>query len=171
MDATLTSARGAMADLDAGLLSTFDEQFAAARPRLVSISEGLVGSAAEDVVQEAYIRGRSRFHQLRNRDAFVAWITRITINLCFNHQRRGRWLQSRFSDEDPIDTSSSRDVGLRELIEELPTRERTLIVLHYGHGYTIAEIADVLGIPSGTARSILHRARIKLATQLRAGRT
>ena len=59
------------------------------------------------------------------------------------------------------------DVGLRELVEQLPPRERTLVVLHYGYGYTLGEIADLLGLSHGNARSVLFRARAKLGEQLR----
>jgi RNA polymerase sigma-70 factor (ECF subfamily) len=60
-----------------------------------------------------------------------------------------------------------RDPGLRELIERLAPRERTLIVLHYGYGYPISEIAALLQLSATNARTVLFRARAKLAAQLR----
>jgi RNA polymerase sigma-70 factor (ECF subfamily) len=64
-------------------------------------------------------------------------------------------------------TAEPRDVGLRELIERLPPRERTLVVLHYGHGYQFDEIARLTGLTAVNARTIVHRARRRLAADLR----
>jgi DNA-directed RNA polymerase specialized sigma24 family protein len=71
----------------------FDDRFAAARARLLAICTGLVGAdAAQDIVQDTYLRARSRQQQLRDPAAFDAWLVRIAINLAHNHQRRARGL-------------------------------------------------------------------------------
>jgi DNA-directed RNA polymerase specialized sigma24 family protein len=63
-------------------LDVYDARFAMGRDRLIRICAGLVGAdAAEDVVHDAFLRGRGRFHQLREDDLFEAWITRIAINV------------------------------------------------------------------------------------------
>lgn len=150
-------------------LATFEERFASVRPRLLAISRGLVGAdAAEDVVQDAYLRARSRCRQLRDASLFDAWVSRITVNLCFNRHRDRRRLLERL----PLlgrreDADRGRDTGLRELIERLPPRDGTIVVLHYGHGYQVDEIAALLGLTSVNARTILFRARAKLAESLR----
>lgn len=147
----------------------FDERFALMQPRLMTMCRGFVGAdVAEDVVQDTYVRGRKRFHQLRDSARFEAWLTRIAVNLCFNWHRSRRPISSR-TDASSVTTSAAhqRDAGLRELIEALPPRERTLIVLHYGYGYTLAEIGDLLGISNGNARVAIFRARARLAEQLR----
>jgi RNA polymerase sigma-70 factor (ECF subfamily) len=150
-------------------LAIFEERFASVRPRLLAISRGLVGTdAAEDVVQDAYLRARGRFHQLRDASLFDAWVSRIVVNLCFNRHRDRR----RLFDRLPVlgrsqDADRPRDAGLRELIERLPPRDRTLVVLYYGHGYQVEEIAAMLGLTSTNARTILFRARAKLAAWLR----
>ena len=148
----------------------YDERFALVRERLLRICTGLVGvDAAEDVVQDAYLRGRQRIGQLRDIDLFDGWVTRIAVNLCINRHRSGgrlRALLARVA-EPPAGASTGRDVALRELIERLPPRERTLIVLHYGHGYRIDEIARMTGQTAVNARSVIFRARQRLADQLR----
>jgi RNA polymerase sigma factor (sigma-70 family) len=63
--------------------------------------------------------------------------------------------------------SPGRDIGLREIIERLRPRERTLVVLHYGYGYPIEDIAGLLNLRATTARSVLSRTRSRLAHQLR----
>jgi RNA polymerase sigma factor (sigma-70 family) len=63
-----------------------------------------------------------------------------------------------------------RDVGLRELIERLPPRERTLVVLHYGYGYRVEDIAAMAGMSAVNVRTILFRARRRLRDQIEADR-
>ena len=118
-------------------LDVYDMRFAMVRDRLVAICRGLVGAdAAEDVVHDTFLRGRRAFHQLRDEELFEAWITRIAVRVCLDLRRANRrftevvrawWRSERHEPQ--------RDVGLRELIERLPPRERTLVVLHYGYGY------------------------------------
>ncbi len=150
--------------------ATFDDRFAAVRERVLHICMGLVGrDHAEDVVHDVYLRARSRQRQLRDPSLFDAWICRATINLCFNRHRE----RSRLLDHLPSlarrqqRTTPESDLGLRELIEALPPRERTVVVLHYGYGYRLEEIAALLDLTAVNARTILFRARRKLGQQLR----
>jgi len=147
--------------------AAYDARFEAARERLVRICAGFVGAdAAEDVVHDAYVRGRSRFAQLRDFDLFDAWLTRLAINLCVNRYRAGRRMRDLLPSLRP-NPAAPRDIGLRELVERLAPRERTLVVLHYGHGYHFDEIARLTGISAVNARTIVFRARRRLAEQLR----
>jgi RNA polymerase sigma-70 factor (ECF subfamily) len=147
----------------------FDLRFASIQPRLLSMCRGFVGAdVAEDVVQDTYLRGRKQFHQLRDSARFDAWLMRIAINLCFNWHRTRRPIASpRAAGTLSAPAAHQRDAGLRDLIERLPPRERTLIVLHYGYGYSLAEIAGLLGISQGSARVAIFRARTRLGEQLR----
>ena len=60
------------------------------------------------------------------------------------------------------------DPDLRGVIERLPFRERTIVVLHYGHGLTLEEIAHLLALKSATVRSVLFRTRKRLREHLEA---
>jgi RNA polymerase sigma-70 factor, ECF subfamily len=147
----------------------FDQRFALVQPRLMAICRGLVGGdVAADVVHDAYVRGRGRFQQLRDPAHFDAWLSRIAVNLCFNWHRDRRATFHRSTPDLTLSPAAAQqDVGLRELVEQLPPRERTLVVLHYGYGYTLGEIADLLGLSHGNARSVVFRARARLGEQLR----
>lgn len=147
----------------------YDRRFALLRDRLVRVCTGLVGAdAAEDVTQDAFIRGRSRWRQLRDDDLFDAWMTRMAINLCLNRHRSGRRLTQMVSIlRRDRSEPTGRDVGLRELVERLPPRERTLVVLHYGHGYSLEEIARMSGLSPVNVRTIVFRARRRLAGQVK----
>lgn len=140
----------------------YDERFALARDRLLRIAVSLVGeSEAEDVVHDTYLLGRRRFAQLRDASAIEPWLTRIAINLCFTHHRRRRRLRD-FLPLLPSRQAPPRDVALRELVEALPPRERTVLVLHYGHGYRLEEIAAVLDLTHTNVRTIISRTRRRL---------
>ena len=149
-------------------LAHFDQRFGEMRERLLRICIGLVGpDHAEDVLHDAYLLTRNRVAQLRDVNRFEAWVARAAVNLCYNRHRSRRRASERLprlaASRPP---AADRDPGLRELIERLPPRERTVIVLHYGHGYRTGEVAELVGTSPANARSILFRARRRLARQL-----
>jgi RNA polymerase sigma-70 factor (ECF subfamily) len=145
----------------------FDARFALMRDRLVRICTGFVGaSMAEDVVHDAFIRGRARRHQLRDDDLFEAWITRVAIRLCLDRKAAGRRLLDVLLRMGKPARDVGRDVGLRDLVAGLPPRERTLVVLHYGHGYRLEEIAEMTGLSAVNVRTIIFRARRRLREQV-----
>jgi RNA polymerase sigma-70 factor (ECF subfamily) len=140
----------------------FDARFELARGRLLRITASLVGpDDAEDVVQDTYLLGRRRFAQLRQHTAFEPWVTRIAVNLCFGRHRRGARLRRLLPALLPPSRPPS-DIGLRELVVALPPRERTVLVLHYGHGYQLHEIATLLDLTHTNVRSIIARTRKRL---------
>ena len=140
----------------------FDARFEQARQRLLRITGSLVGAEeAEDVVHDTYLLGRRRFDQLRDDTAFESWITRIGVNLCYSRHRRVKRLRGLLPGLLPA-RAPATDIGLRELIEALPPRERTVLVLHYGHGYRLEEIATLLDLTHTNVRTIIARTRKRL---------
>jgi RNA polymerase sigma-70 factor, ECF subfamily len=146
----------------------FDARFALARERLLRIAGSLVGAEeADDVVHDSYLLGRKRFDQLRDASAFEPWVTRIVVNQCFGRHRRTRRIRELLPALLPRRATPS-DVGLRELVEQLPPRERTVLVLHYGHGYGLEEIAGMLALTHTNVRTIIARTRKRLFAAWRA---
>lgn len=142
-----------------------DSAFASARPRLVRIAASLVGvDGAEDVVQDVYIVARSRISQLRDPAALEAWLARITVHRSFRIRRRGKRLQELLA-AIPLPRwtppPASR-LELHEMVEALPPRERAVVVLQHGYGYTLAEVAELVGISHANARKISSRTRARL---------
>jgi RNA polymerase sigma factor (sigma-70 family) len=142
-----------------------DSAFASARPRLVRIASSLVGAdSAEDVVQDTYLMARDRVAQLRDPGAIDAWLARICVHRCFRVKRRGRRLQEllpslSFARSTPAATGR---LELQELVEQLPPRERAVIVLQHGYGYGLDEVAALVGISHANARKISSRTRARL---------
>ncbi|HVM25698.1 MAG TPA: sigma factor [Candidatus Limnocylindrales bacterium] len=119
--AEVTDANDARAD--------FDARFDLARERLLRIAGSLVGAEeADDVVHDSYLLGWQRYDQLREASAFESWLTRIVVNQCFGRHRRIRRLRELLPALLPSKTAGP-DLGLRDLIERLPPRERTVLVL------------------------------------------
>lgn len=148
--------------------STLAGRFEDLRSRLVALAGSLVGrDAAEDVVHDAYLRAQSSIGQLRDPDALDAWLTRIVIRTAYNHHRHRAGLLARITRLAQRQAAPAPDIGLRELVARLPSRERTVIVLHYAYGYGLAEIAALLGLSHTNVRTIVFRARRRLAAEWR----
>jgi RNA polymerase sigma factor (sigma-70 family) len=142
-----------------------DSAFASARPRLLRIAASLVGvDGAEDVVQDTYITARARIGQLRDPGAIEAWLARIAVHRSFRIRRRGKRLQELLQIV-PLPRWTPPPVGrleLHELVEALPARERAVVVLQHGYGYSLAEVAELVGISHANARKISSRTRARL---------
>ncbi len=143
--------------------TSFHERFEALRPRLMARCQTVVGrDDAEDVVQETYLRARDRIGQLRNPGAFDAWVTRIALNEARSLARRRATYQERLGERDPRDRSSNSDIALLELVESLTVPQRMAVVLYYGYGYGLADVARLIGTSHVNARTIILRARRSL---------
>jgi DNA-directed RNA polymerase specialized sigma24 family protein len=116
LETRVTEPRPISAARDDRIVADYDARFTSARDRLVRVCTALVGTdAAEDVVHDAYLRGRSRFVQLHDLDLFESWLTRIAINLCVNRQRRARSLRDLIPHLIRGPQAAPRDIGLRHL--------------------------------------------------------
>jgi RNA polymerase sigma-70 factor (ECF subfamily) len=127
---------------------------------------------AEDAVQDAFLHAYKALHRFLPDQAFGAWLHRIVANAALDITRRRK---VRDADELPETIASPfRDPAeanelatrLRDALNTLPVRQRSVIVLHDVEGFKHAEIGTMLGIPEGTARSDLHYARSHLRAVL-----
>jgi RNA polymerase sigma-70 factor (ECF subfamily) len=148
-------------------LHVLDERFEQLRPRLVGICRSVAGDAAEDAVHDAYLHARRSIDQLRELEALDAWLTTIALRQCITGHRRARRFRDRFAHLLPRASSGMPDLGLRELVERLPVRSRAVLVLHHGYGYSLVEVADILGLTHTNVRSIAARSRRRLLEQAR----
>jgi DNA-directed RNA polymerase specialized sigma24 family protein len=141
----------------------FDRRFGLARSRLEAICASLVGAGdAQDIVHDVYLHALRRLGQLRDAEHLEAWLSRIAVNACYASHRARRRSHLAAYPLGVLEAQCGRDIALRELVERLPPRERTVLVLHYGHGYALDEIAGLLGINYATVRSLISRTRQRL---------
>jgi len=129
---------------------------------------------AEDAVQDALVRAWQQLPSLRDPDRFDAWLYRLVVNACADQGRQlRRWsTQVRALPLDASTSDHSGEVADREQLERgfgrLKPEQRAVVVLHYYSGFSAAEIARMLGIPEGTARSRLHYATEAMRAALQA---
>jgi RNA polymerase sigma-70 factor (sigma-E family) len=144
-------------------------------PRLLRTAYVLGGSqdVAEDLVQEALERACARWHRIAVADAPEAYVRQIVVNLANDRWRRmGRARESvdaQVPDRpDPSDEYARLDLRdqLTVLLETLPIRMRTIIVLRYLHDMDDVQIAAALDITQGAVRSQLSRGLAKLRTNV-----
>jgi RNA polymerase sigma factor (sigma-70 family) len=143
--------------------------------------------AAEDAVQEAYIRAFTHLSSYAPTGSFAAWLTRIAINEALMLKRRLKRpalsldeIEGR-ADGDPVHaswrlsdvlatTDSSEQASIRQVLEQaldrLPQDFRIVFVLREVEQLSIAETADCLGLHAATVKTRLHRARAKLRADL-----
>ena len=149
----------------------FTEFVRDASPRLLRTAYLLGGSqdVAEDLVQEALERACRRWRRIAAAEQPEAYVRRIVVNLANDRWRRiGRSRENSLA--EPPETADPRDdYGRLELrgqltamLETLPIRMRTVLVLRYFHDMDDAEIADVLSVTPGTVRSQISRGLAKL---------
>jgi RNA polymerase sigma-70 factor (ECF subfamily) len=120
---------------------------------------------AEDALQDCLVTAWRQLPQLRDDDRFEAWIHRVLVHACYDEARRARpWRATvqvlptdRASDVDDITDVARRD-EIERAYAHLTPEQRAVFVLHHYVGLPLVEVADLLGIPAGTARSRLHYA-------------
>lgn len=139
---------------------------------------------AEDVVQEALLHAFLDLAELRDRDRFVAWLLGIVVNLAKSRLRRRRevpvedWSGGRairgfvWTDAEPTPDARQEARELHDIVwkalGELPAEQQETVQLHYVDGLRVWEIAALVGVPAGTVKARLHRARGRLRRALAA---
>jgi len=157
----------------------FEQRLADCSPLAFRVALGVLHSQAdaEEVAQEALVRAYHHFARLRDPARFQAWLVRVTWRLAIDRQRsaarRERREQTALANE-PLprsveETALGREfqARLEQAVDSLPEKLRRVMILAAIEGYDTRETATLLGLPEGTVRSRLHRARELLAEKLR----
>jgi RNA polymerase sigma-70 factor (ECF subfamily) len=130
---------------------------------------------AEDAFQAAFITAWRELRTLRDNRRFEPWLHRILTHACYAEARRRRqWSEGirllpaePTSGSDEYLTVDHRD-QLERALRRLTVEQRAVLVFHHYLGLSIAEVAERLGIPVGTAKSRLHHATAALRASLEA---
>jgi RNA polymerase sigma-70 factor, ECF subfamily len=144
---------------------------------------------AEDLAQEAFIRAFNAIGSYNTSYKFSNWIFKIANNHTIDHLRKRRLdtvsihgspnattqdelnqtrLVVESTDENPHEYLEHKELGgqIEEAIGELREEYRTVILLRHVEGYAYDEIAEIMGLPLGTVKTYLHRARNELKVRL-----
>jgi RNA polymerase sigma-70 factor (ECF subfamily) len=148
----------------------------------------MLGNAqeAEDVVQETFLRVYMNLDRYDEAHKFSTWIYRIANNLCIDRLRRRKpTLSLDFEDENGETTGSGYAVlsgdedrpeeqmilselqsTVRDAIDKLPDKYKSVVILRYLHDLSLQEIGEVLDLPVTTVKTRVHRAREALRLTL-----
>jgi RNA polymerase sigma-70 factor, ECF subfamily len=134
---------------------------------------------AEDVSQEALLRAYRRFHGLRDARRFRGWLVRISFRLALDRlrslrrraDRETRWAQPELrpppQSAEQLAAANQFEEKLARALDQLPDRLRLVMLLTALEGNTVEETAALLGVPVGTVKSRLFKARKCLMEMLR----
>ena len=173
-----------------GHKETFDKLVRPHFDRLYRLAFRLAGhkAEAEDLFQELLIKAFGMLDDLVTIDEPGSWLSRVMYNLFIDERRRfqrqrmhlvdegflpGDGLEALAGGEDPV-RDHERLEKLRQLdiaLAQLSDEHRVIVLLHDTEGYKLEEIHNLMGIPIGTVKSRLHRARARLREILTAGGT
>ena len=115
----------------------------------------------DDALQDAYLAAYRSLPRFRGESSFKTWIFRITHNACIDIIRRRRPTQELDDLDWAVDVADTNELrlDLAEALDRLPPIHRAVLLLVDANGFDYQAAADVLGIPVGTVRSRLARAR------------
>lgn len=131
--------------------------------------------AAQDCVQETFIRAFDRLGSFRGESALGTWIGAIAVSVSLNALRgrkRAEKHNAPWEEAEAVAAPANRigDPDLRDRlhaeIDQLPEGYRMVFLLHDVEGYTHEEIGTMLGVQSGTSKAQLSRARARLRERL-----
>jgi RNA polymerase sigma-70 factor, ECF subfamily len=127
---------------------------------------------AQDASQQALLGAWRDLPRLRDPERFEAWLHRLVVHACYSESRGSRRWNARLRvvtvtdiHPDPANSIADRE-ALEDAFGRLSPEHRAVVVLHHHLGYPLTEIAETLGIPTGTARSRLHYAVRQLRAAL-----
>lgn len=170
--------------------ATFEKLVQPQFDRLYRLAFRLTGrkAEAEDLFQELLIKAYGKLDDLVAIDEPGSWLSRVMYNLFIDEQRRfarqrmhtveegflpGDGLEGLAGPDDPV-RNNQRLEKLKQLdlaLAQLSDDHRVIVLLHDTEGYKLTEIQDLMGIPVGTVKSRLHRARARLREILTEGGT
>ena len=134
---------------------------------------------AEEVTQEVFVRVHERLGGFRGESRFSTWLHRLAYNRTIERRRRARLrvehvpceeLEAEATATGPHEAAleSERTRAVARLLEELPDLYRSVVHMHYWMDQSIDAIAETLGVPAGTVKSYLARARARLRERAKA---
>ncbi|WP_082339625.1 MULTISPECIES: sigma-70 family RNA polymerase sigma factor [Lysinibacillus] len=121
---------------------------------------------ALDVVQEVAYQSFKKIDTLKKPEYFKTWLMKITMNCAINLIKKNRKVVLIRSEYEEFIETEEEDIpltlSLQDLIDGLEMEEKSVVLLRFYQNYTFKEIAELLDMPLGTAKSVLYRALKKL---------
>lgn len=171
-----------IAQAQAGDERAFEILYSKHKQRVYRTALAIVGNsqAAEEVLQDCFLRAYKHIHRLNGDPSVGPWLHRVAVNLCYSRLRHSylsqltvslETLSNRFfpthgaSPEESTQNSEIRAI-IQNGVAALSFKHRSVVVLYYLQGFSLEEIAYILDCPVGTVKSRLHHARLELSQRL-----
>jgi RNA polymerase sigma-70 factor (ECF subfamily) len=136
-------------------------------------------SAAEDIVQDSFIKAWRKLGDFRMQSSFRSWLHRITVNTAMDHLRKQAkrtqietgepdWSRTRHGSAAPKhDVQIDVQAQTRTAMMNLSEIERTALMLRHFEGHSIKEIAQILNLTTGACKQTVFRAVKKMRIELK----
>lgn len=148
----------------------FERTYTAYGPALYRFCLVQMGNPAdaEDVLQEVFCKRLYRAPEFASAEQERRWLFRVAVNQCRDELRRRHRTELPLAEDLPV--PEDLDLGLWELVAALPEKQRTVIHLRYAEGWTVEEIAGLLGTSVPAVKMRLKRGREALRREWEAER-
>jgi RNA polymerase sigma-70 factor (ECF subfamily) len=164
----------------------FEELVRRHQHRVFAVAGGILRKRedVEDIAQQVFVKAYFSIKRFDQRAAFSTWIYKITVNECWDLLRKKKVrplvYESDLSEEQARQIEGSERKGadvpdisdrlvarerVERLLEGLDERDRLMLVLKEVEGFSIEEIAEVLGLNANTVKVRLFRARRRIVSQ------
>jgi RNA polymerase sigma-70 factor, ECF subfamily len=157
-----------------GDASAFERLYRTHVPRVYGLVRRMLNDDdADEVAQDIFVRAWQKLVTFRGEAAFGTWLHRLAVNVILARRETLGTRRKRYLDSDAVlETIATRRPGpemamdFEAAMQRLPDGAREVFVLHDVEGYRHEEIAQMLGLATGTSKSQLHRARMALRQHL-----
>jgi RNA polymerase sigma-70 factor (ECF subfamily) len=134
---------------------------------------------AEDYTQETFLRAFDRLADFRGESRFSTWLHAVGVTVILNGLRKVKRIRRRETELEDLPEAAAKAkpidwdlrLTLHKAIDELTDDLRLVFVMHDIEGYKHEEIAQILGVPAGTSKTRLMRAREALRVSLGGARS
>jgi RNA polymerase sigma-70 factor (ECF subfamily) len=165
----------------AGDRVAFARLFARYRREVMAHAYRILGSRedAEDLTQETFLRSWDKRETFRGQSTYRTWLYQIATNACLTALKRRRHARLYDSDglleaietrdaspEEAVVSNETVELALHVVIERMPPKQRTVLILRDLLGWSARDVADLLDCSVASANSALQRARATLKDQL-----
>ncbi|MBS5938227.1 sigma-70 family RNA polymerase sigma factor [Clostridium sp.] len=132
------------------------------------VAKGILSSEddIEDAIQNTILKAYSNIKTLRKEELFKTWLIKILINECnkiYNFNKKcislDKVIEEQYNDK-------YENLDLKIAVDSLPEELRLVIVLFYFEDLKISEVSEIIGIPEGTIKSRLSRAKTKISESI-----
>lgn len=137
--------------------------------QLYKIAKSILNNEEDvnDAIQETLINAYKKIDTLKNKKYIETWVTRILINKCYDiidknkvHERK---VQKAIETYNSYESNSfEQRTIVQKAVSQIEEDLKLIVVMYYYNQFSVKEISEIMGIPTGTVKSKLSRARAKL---------